>query len=203
LKRHPNQSISIRSHIAARDGGEDLKRNSDSATMSSEPVCASIGANTCLDRKTIGIPAPGYYCKNDLCIKCPVGTYGTDGQNCLPCPFATWSNTVGQKSCGTSFTYSTPGLQKSYIPYGVTKIIVKLWGGGGGSDTSLDPTNYVSHAGGSGGYASCNITVPHSRNVYLIIGGGGGSKALTANAGGKCSIEIFYVSQVFVDYRPL
>lgn len=149
------------------------------------PVCASIGAATCLDRATVGVPAPGYYCSNDLCLKCPVGSYGVDGKVCLPCPFATWSDSVGSSGCSKSFTYSSAGLKKAYIPFGVTKIIVRLWGAGGGSDTSLDPTTYVAHSGGSGAYSACNLTVPHSKNVYVIVGGGGGAKSQNANNGGE------------------
>lgn len=158
---------------------------------SSTPVCASIGAATCLDRQSLGIPAPGYYCSNDLCLKCPTGSYGTDGTHCLPCPFGTWSDSTGSAACSSSFTYSSVGLKKAYIPFGVTKIIVRLWGAGGGSDTSLDPTTYVAHSGGSGAYSSCNLTVPHSRNVYVIVGGGGGAKSLTTNLGGE-SIAVNY-----------
>ena len=152
---------------------------------SSIPVCVSEGQATCLDRVSIGKIVGGYYCFEDTCKKCPVGTYGPDGSKCFPCPFGTWSPTVGSVKCSSSFAYTTAGLQKVYIPFGVTGIVAQLWGGGGGSDTSLDPINFVSHSGGSGGFAACNITVPRSRNIYVVVGGGGGSKSLTVNTGGQ------------------
>ena len=149
------------------------------------PVCVSDSSNTCLDRATLGTIVGGYYCVDDTCKKCPTGSYGTDGSKCHPCPFGTWAPTTGSLKCASSFTYSTAGLQKVYIPFGVTGITAQLWGGGGGSDSSLDPINFVSHSGGSGGYAACNLTVPHSHNIYVVVGGGGGAKALTVNAGGQ------------------
>jgi hypothetical protein len=152
---------------------------------SSIPVCVSDGQATCLDRVTVGTFVGGYYCIDDTCKKCPVGTYGPDGSKCFPCPFGSWAPTPGSLKCATTFKYSIPGLQKVYIPFGVTGILAHLWGGGGGSDTSLDPLIYVSHSGGSGGFASCNLTVPHSRNIYVTVGGGGGAKSLTVNAGGQ------------------
>lgn len=118
-------------------------------------------------------------------VKCPMGSYG-DGIICTQCPFATWTSQTGAldiSKCVRSFTYRDPGQLKSYIPFGVTQIVVKIWGGGGGSDNSSDP-NFASHSGGGGGFTSCNLTVVHSRNVYVIVGGGGGAYSLTTNAGG-------------------
>ena len=146
------------------------------------PICLSSGASQCLDKTSL-LPVPGYFCKADVCYPCTIGSYGLDGKSCLPCPFATWSPNTASTSCGTSFTYSTPGLVKSYIPYGVNKIIVQVWGGGGGSDNTLSPV-YVAHSGGGGGYSSCNLTVPMSNPVYVVVAGGGSAGALTTNAGG-------------------
>ena len=148
---------------------------------SAVPVC--LGSSACAFAASPGVVVPGYYCKQDTCIKCPVGTFGANGKTCSQCTFATWAPSTGSSKCLSSFSYLVPGIQKSYVPFGVTKIVVKLWGAGGGSDSSLD-SNYVAYSGGGGGFSSCNITVPHSKNVYLIIGGGGGAKSLTNNLGG-------------------
>ena len=156
--------------------------------VNNSPICFTSGANTCLDSNSLSV-TPGYYCKSDVCYQCPIGTYGTNGKTCNPCPFGTWQPNVGSTSCSSSFTYSSAGLVKSYIPYGVTKIIVKVWGGGGGSDNTLSPS-FVSHAGGGGGYSTCNITVPMSNPVYVIVAGGGGANALTTNVGGEYVIPI-------------
>lgn len=157
------------------------------------PQCISSSANQCVDVKFVSQPVQGYYCSNDVCLQCPIGTFGTDGRTCNPCPFATWQPLLGQSSCVTSFSYSTAGTIRSYIPYGVTKIIVKLWGGGGGSDNTLDLLD-VSHSGGSGGYSTCNITVRHSYPVYVIVAGGGGATALTTNNGGMCFLSCHYTA---------
>ena len=154
-----------------------------------QPQCLSNSANTCMDADTVSVPVKGWYCSNDVCLKCPIGTFGIDGKTCTPCPFAQWQPELGQTSCTNTFTYTTPGLIKSYIPYGVDKIIVKVWGGGGGSDNTLD-TNYVTHSGGSGGYSACNMTVTNSQPVYVIVAGGGGANALTTNSGGLSRISV-------------
>ena len=167
-----------------------------------EPQCLSNSANTCMDAATVSVPVPGYYCSNDQCLKCPIGTFGTDGKVCVPCPFAQWQPELGKTSCASSFTYENPGMIKSYIPYGVDKIIVRVWGGGGGSDNTLD-LNYVTHSGGSGGYSACNMTVTNSQPVYVIVAGGGGANALTNNPGGLCLVSLLPFSLSYlIPYFP-
>lgn len=156
------------------------------------PECLSNAAATCIDLINVSAVVKGYYCSNDLCIKCPIGTFGIDGKSCYPCPFATWQPEVGQSECASFFKYESAGTVKSYIPYGVTQIVVKLWGGGGGSDSSTDLT-FVSHSGGSGGFSSCNVAVPHSNPVYIIVAGGGDANSLVSNAGGMFAIQHCYL----------
>lgn len=148
-------------------------------------TCSSSGTATCLN--SLSQIAQGYYCQRSVCIKCPTGTFGTDGKVCKQCPYATWAPNLGQSSCGTTFSYSAPGLQQVYIPFGVTKINVRLWGGGGGGDKTEVSTDqlYYSRSGGGGGYTSCNITVPMSRPIYVIVAGGGGAGGSTMNLGGE------------------
>lgn len=152
--------------------------------MTGKPVCQSGGTGVCYDQATVSIPQPGYACQSSVCIKCSVGTYGPDGRKCLPCPFGTWSPITGGGSCSTSFSYTTPGLQRVHIPFGVNKILVKLWGGGGASDKSSEPT-YVSHSGGGGGFSLCNLTVTMSSNVYVLVAGGGSAGSQPTNPGGQ------------------
>lgn len=125
----------------------------------------------------------GYHCVNNLCVECPVGSYGPDGINCYRCPFATWS-AAGQTTCRSRFIYSAAGLHSAYIPFGVGKINIKLWGAGGGGDESMDHRTFVAHAGGGGGYTSCNVSVPMSQKVYVMVGGGGGGNSTKNNLGG-------------------
>ena len=80
---------------------------------------------------------PGYHCVNSRCVRCPVGSYGPDGKNCYPCPFATWAK-AGQATCSSTFIYSVAKLHTAYIPFGVDKVKIQLWGGGGGGDRMHD-----------------------------------------------------------------
>jgi Glycine rich protein len=130
---------------------------------------------------------PGYRCDTGdkaVCVKCHPGEYGTDGQFCLPCPFATWSANPGSSRCESKFKYSTAGKHDIHIPWGVNRILVQLWGAGGGGDASDQLDNYQSYSGGSGGYLSCNVSVAMGEKAYVIVGGGGATGHPTLNRGG-------------------
>lgn len=67
---------------------------------------------------------------------------------------------------------------------GVAKINVKLWGGGGAGDVSGSKT-WLAQSGGSGGFASCNITVVMPTDIYVLVAGGGSAGAfIDDNPGG-------------------
>ena len=160
--------------------------------MSSNITCSSAGAATCQNNFQI---AAGYYCEQSVCTQCAIGTYGTDGKTCSACPYGTWAPNLGQQNCSSIFSFSTPGLHATYIPFGVTKINIKLWGGGGGSDLSdgsdpSSPFSYISRAGGGGGFTSCNVTVPANSSIYVIVAGGGlANTGLATNVGGSSLIQ--------------
>ena len=144
--------------------------------------------------KNVPEPFPsGHFLIGSTSYPCPVGTYGVDGKTCHPCPFATWSPSTGQTHCGRSFTYSysaSSASQLLYIPYGVTAINVKLWGGGGqgsgGGDISK--TSSIRGGGGRGGsYSSCNVSVTMDQNVYVIVGRGG--RSLETDGDGASNVE--------------
>jgi hypothetical protein len=76
------------------------------------------------------------------------------------------------------------------MPYGVTAINVKLWGGGGQGSDGGDASTVFSIEGeggrrvggecgggrGRGGsFTSCNVSVTMDQNVYVIVGRGGRS----------------------------
>ena len=144
------------------------------------PVCSR------MNKDGVGAAAvPGYSCVDGTCVKCPTGTYGTDGQFCKPCPFATWAPTPGSSQCGAKFAYSIAGIHDVHIPFGVTKIHVQLWGAGGGADNSEALEGLLSYSGGSGGFLSCNVTVPMGEKAYVIVGGGGGAGGKPINRGGQ------------------
>ena len=129
-------------------------------------ICSS-GIPTCFYVET-NVTARGHYCQDAICFQCPSGYYGFDGKTCIQCPTGT-SSVEGSISCGTSLTFDHPGLQKAYIPSDVAKINVRLWGGGG-ADSTTDGTTVF---GGSGSFTSCNISIPTTTTLYVLVGDGG------------------------------
>ena len=84
-----------------------------------------------------------------------------------------------------------------FIPYGVSKINVKLWGGGGsgsGSDkVAISSKNiHFSELGGGGGFSSCNISVTPNEYVYIIVASGGSpsSEKYRENLEGGCTFKL-------------
>lgn len=153
---------------------------------SSLPLCDSASLPICkkyIKGKVVDIP--GYQCVESVCVECPVGSYGIDGQYCLPCPFGYWTIGTGNKECQNSFTYVVAGGHDLHIPFGVNKIYVQLWGAGGGGDYSVDTVNLIPHSGGSGGYTSCLVNIEMSSTIQVIVGGGGSAGGPTLNPGGK------------------
>jgi hypothetical protein len=132
-----------------------------------------------------GAILPGYYCQARQCYKCPSGTYSTTGTVCRKCPQG-FSSVVGAGRCSVELSLDIPGLQRTYIPSNVTKINVKLWGAGGGGDTS-GYVEWPPGSGGGGAFASCNITVKPNSYLSVIVAGGGQTNPLTyyANVGGE------------------
>ena len=155
-------------------------------------VCSSFGDSICRGSISNTI-ATGYFCMSSVCRKCPPGYYGNDGISCHKCRFGTWS-VGGASTCDSSFAYSKPGFFNVYIPYGVTKINVRLWGGGGAGDACNGAPNYLPSAGGGGGFSSCNVTVPMNASVYVIVAGGAipNPDNFIPNNGGKLRTEALY-----------
>lgn len=154
------------------------------------------------------VPQPsisGHFLNGSTTYPCPEGSYGVDGRTCHPCPFASWSPSVGQTHCGRSFAYSysaSSARQLLYIPFGVTAINARLWGGGGegvnggedgrcvdGGEGESDHESGVGRGRG-GSYTSCNVSVTMNQNVYVIVGRGGRSSGPdgdgTGNVAGEC-----------------
>lgn len=152
-------------------------------------MCSSFGSSICRDSLS-NTTASGYFCMQSICYKCSPGYYGTDGISCQKCEFGTWS-VSGAATCGFSSIYSTPGFFEAYIPYGVTKINVRLWGGGGAGDACNGAPDYLPSAGGGGGFSSCNITVQMDTNVYVIVAGGAIANPdnYISNTGGQSPTE--------------
>ena len=155
----------------------------------SPAVCSSLGDSICRYSVSNTI-ATGYSCMSSVCHECPPGYYGTDGISCHKCRFGTWS--VGRATaCDSKFTYTKPGLVKVFIPFGVTKINVRLWGGGGAGDACSGAPYYLPSAGGGGGFSTCNVTIPMNTSVYVIVAGGAISNPnnFIPNNGGKLPME--------------
>ena len=132
---------------------------------------------------------PGYYCKQKTCFRCPSGYFGTDGKVCSECPFAT-SSVKGSNKCSATLHHTNPGMYRTHMPFGITKINVRLWGGGGAGDASF-AASYFANSGGGGGYSTCNITVRANSSIQVLVGGGaiGSVNAeIQVHTGGKRTI---------------
>jgi hypothetical protein len=158
----------------------------------------ALGVGTCYDTST-STAAAGYYCpKSGIkeCTKCLSGYYGSNGRTCEKCVLGTTSvsGSTDPQSCKLLLNFFNNGSEIVYVPFGIEKVHVKMWGGGGGGDTCKSLTYYPA-SGGGGGYASCNITVKQNSNLYVIVGGGGetNDNVLSQNLGGSpvriCSLE--------------
>lgn len=137
--------------------------------------------------KCVGANGPinGLHCVGGKCFKCPIGTYGVEAERCDLCPFGTWTIKKGETRCYSSFSYSRVGQHNIIIPFGVSLIKVGLWGGGGGGENSPDKSRFVAHAGGGGGFLSCNVDVLKVRDIDIIVGGGGRAMNDSINLGGR------------------
>lgn len=149
-------------------------------------------------------PINGFHCVDGKCLKCPIGTYGVDAERCELCPFGTWTIKKGETRCYSSFSYSQAGLHNIIIPFGVNLIKVSLWGGGGGGENSMDKGRFVAHAGGGGGFLSCNVSVSDVRDIHIIVGGGGRAMNDSINLGGRLDVIkafLIFMSQIFTSNR--
>lgn len=118
----------------------------------------------------------GYYCQAGKCYQCPTGHFGTNGLSCTRCPHGT-ASLIGSTSCGTVFNFSSPGFQELYIPFGVNKINVRMWGGGGGGSHSGNTILFPASSGGGAGFVSCNISVTMDSNIFILTAGGAKDKS--------------------------
>jgi hypothetical protein len=80
--------------------------------------------------------------------------------------------------------YSTPGSYSWTCPIGVTKVMVELWGAGGGG-------RHLNQGGQGGGYGKQYVSVIEGSNYSVVVGSGGypfswGSSTVSA-AGGNSS----------------
>jgi hypothetical protein len=120
------------------------------------------------------------------------GTEGSDGQVLL-------SNGNGTMSWGDMCQYKSFVTLRSIatltwtVPTGVTKILVEVWGAGGGGNVlagggaggyikahfTVNPGDLISYATGDGGTGAVSTTASNGTNSFCTIGG----KNLTANGG--------------------
>jgi hypothetical protein len=93
-------------------------------------------------------------------------------------PLADWS--LGDSSsAGTTFGYAGDD-QDFVVPAGVTQVVVKLWGAGGGSHNTAD--------GGAGGFVTGTLAVTPGETLTIVIGQGG-LNGESAYGGGGGSTE--------------
>jgi hypothetical protein len=74
--------------------------------------------------------------------------------------------------------YSYTGhLMNVIVPRGVSKMLVKAWGAGGGSEYQ----HGVYPQGGSGGFSSAEITVQSGQRLIIVVGEGGKSSLIVSD----------------------
>lgn len=112
----------------------------------------------------------------------------------------------GSSSNRAVFTYSAGGNQTWTVPSGVTTVLVKLWGAGGGTNNG--------GFGGAGGFITGILSIPSgTTSMTIIVGqgglassgtggtyaatyGGGGKGASGGSGGGRSAIQIGGVDYV-------
>ncbi len=77
-------------------------------------------------------------------------------------------------TAGTGYTYT--------VPAGVTQLVVKTWGAGGGA--GYTNSGRSGGAGGGGGFAQATITVTPGETLLIDVGGGGGGTTSSASGSG-------------------
>ena len=148
-------------------------RATQSPTMAPPISCSPAGGNVCLTTSVDTgqqLVAGGYFCKSSECVPCPSGTYGTDGRTCVSCPFAT-SSVSGSKVCTTQLRHTTVGFFQTYIPFGISKVSIRLWGAGGGGCNGVN-NRTPPQAGGGGGFSTCTLSVQENSRIFVLVGGG-------------------------------
>lgn len=85
--------------------------------------------------------------------------------------------------------YSSAGTTTFNVPAGVTRIGVKMWGGGGGGASGRSGSTSIGGDGGDGGYAEAILTVTPSESLTIQVGAGGAGRTYNitspATAGGS------------------
>jgi hypothetical protein len=87
---------------------------------------------------------------------------------------------LSSQSSVKSFDY-TGSLQTFTVPVGVTQIVIKAWGAGGGGDCGWPSTTF---GGGGGGFAQATVSVSPGETLGVLVGGGGAGSTWFMNPGG-------------------
>ena len=116
---------------------------------------------------------PGYY-------------YWSGTQWCL----LSSSGSIGSGMFTGFSVYNTAGTSTWTLPTGVSKVMIEVWGGGGGGSGTCNQSGctagYAGLGGGSGAYFKGLVTVSSNLTVVVGAGGAGGSNS-GSNATGKGS----------------
>jgi hypothetical protein len=92
---------------------------------------------------------------------------GTGYRQVIASPAGVLTTTPGNVSV---FNY-TGSVQSYVVPAGVTSIMIKLWGAGGGG--GYYGGWIAGFSGGAGGFTQGTLTVTPGQTIYLVVGGGG------------------------------
>lgn len=84
----------------------------------------------------------------------------------------------------TTVKFTTPGSTSFTVPAGVTSILARVWGAGGGGGYANSGTDRAPSGGASGAYAERRFVVSPGDNIAIVVGAGGvGGSASPAQAG--------------------
>ena len=84
--------------------------------------------------------------------------------------------TAGRIAFGNVTTYSTAtgnSYETFVVPDGVTVLLIKVWGAGGGVSNTETSSNQM--YGGGGGYAQCDVAVTPGESLRIYVGQPGSS----------------------------
>ena len=143
-------------------------------TISVAIYCNSVTDTPCRRRSDpLNQAVAGYKCVDSVCYKCPTGYFGTDGKTCRSCGLYQ-SSAEGSGECSDVISQVVPGLHSLFIPPGIKKINVRLWGGGGAGDQcgAIAADGFTPSGGGGGGFSKCDMSVTPNSTIFMLVAGG-------------------------------
>jgi hypothetical protein len=96
---------------------------------------------------------------------------------------ASWQSSSAGGAFSNMQVYATAGTFTFTIPAGITKILVEVWGAGGGGGVASTSLGNVALGGGGGGYGKDIFTVSSGTQYVVTVGLGGVAGTVSAHGG--------------------